>query len=227
RIEVEKALAETDTSDLRASLRRTLSFSIPQPTLYLNYPGAYSDLIFGVPLVDLTTNRDNVPKVMRMCIEEVDKRGLDAEKIYSVSWSRHVLGFMFSVTVCDKSFSFNSTDDIYSVATLLRRYLWDLPEPLFILSLRDYRQYKYRQNGGKRYTENDLSLLRSKIRELPLVHRASLRFLLQHLSRVASHSDKNGMTVTALAAHFRNPLLRGHAVLQDGVDVKACCVDSL
>ncbi len=86
RTEVEKALAGPDTSDLRASLRRALSLSIPPLTLYRNSrPGAFSDLIFGVPLVDLETSEDNVPKVMRMCIEEVEKRGLDINGIYSVS----------------------------------------------------------------------------------------------------------------------------------------------
>ena len=89
RVEVEKALARTDTSNLRASFRRDLSFSIPPLTLYRNYrPGAYSDLIFGVPLVDVETDKDKVPKVMRMCIEEVEKRGLNTKGIYSVSWSR-------------------------------------------------------------------------------------------------------------------------------------------
>jgi hypothetical protein len=84
--EVENALVGTDTSDLRASFRRALSFSIPPPTLYRNYrPGAYSELVFGVSLVDVETNQDNVPKVMRMCIEEVEKRGLNTNKIYSVS----------------------------------------------------------------------------------------------------------------------------------------------
>jgi hypothetical protein len=86
RAEVKKALAGNDTSDLRASFRRALSFSIPPLTLYRNNrTGAYSKLIFGVPLVDLETNEDNVPKVMRMCIEEVEKRGLNTKNIYSVS----------------------------------------------------------------------------------------------------------------------------------------------
>ena len=88
KVEVEKALASRDTSetDLRASFRRGLSFSIPSPAFYRSYcPGAHSDLVFGVPLVDLVTNEDKVPKVMRMCIEEVEKRGLNANRIYSVS----------------------------------------------------------------------------------------------------------------------------------------------
>ena len=103
RVEVENALARGDTSesDLRATFRRALSISIPPPIFYRNYgPGARSasDLVFGVPLGGLETNVDNVPKVMRMCVEEVEKRGLKSERIYSVSRSRHVLGFKFSVT---------------------------------------------------------------------------------------------------------------------------------
>ena len=85
RVEVKKALTGGDTheSDLRASFRRALSFSIPPPAFYRNYgPGANSDLLFGVPLVDLG---DKVPRVLRMCIDEVEKRGLNTDKIYSVS----------------------------------------------------------------------------------------------------------------------------------------------
>jgi hypothetical protein len=86
RAEVQKALGRTDTSDLRESFRRALSFSIPPLTLYRNYrPGGYSNLIFGVPLADHEMNEDNVPKVMRMCMQEVERRGLNTDKIYSVS----------------------------------------------------------------------------------------------------------------------------------------------
>ena len=74
-----------------------------------------------------------------------------------------------------------------------------------------------------RYTENNCSLLRSKIRALHPVHRASLEALLRHLWRVASHSDWNGMTVESLAFAFRGAVLRGQAVVQDGVNVKVRC----
>jgi hypothetical protein len=84
--EAENVLDTTDTSDLRASFRRALSFSIPPLILYRDYrPGGYSNLIFGVPLVDYATSEGNVPKVMRMCMEEVEKRGLDIDGLYPVS----------------------------------------------------------------------------------------------------------------------------------------------
>ncbi|KAI9433271.1 hypothetical protein H4582DRAFT_2101678 [Lactarius indigo] len=226
--EVEKALSGTDTSGLRASFGHALSFSIPPLTLYCNYrPNTYSNLIFGVPLVNLVTNqdRDNVPKVIRMCIEEVEKRGLNTHKVYSV-------GSIYDADILqlrrrfesEQSFSFSPTDNIHSIAMLLKLYLWDLPEPLFMLSLEDCRQY--RQNRA-RYTENDCSVLRSKIRELHPVHRASLQALLLHLLRVASHSDKNAMNVKALAAQFCYTVFRGNAVLEGGVHAKKLVMDDL
>ena len=86
REEVENALDGTDTSDLKVSFRHALSFSIPPLTLYRNYRrGGCSKLIFGVPLMDLWMNEEKIPKVMRMCIEEIEKRGLHIDKIYTVS----------------------------------------------------------------------------------------------------------------------------------------------
>ena len=41
-------------------------------------------------------SEDNVPKVMRMCIEEVEVRGLNIDKIYLVSRLRPALGFLLS-----------------------------------------------------------------------------------------------------------------------------------
>jgi len=225
--EVEKALAGADASDLRASFRRAHSFSIPPFTLYRNYhPGAYSDSIFGVPLVDILIDQDNVPKVIRMCIDEVEKRGLNTKKLYS-------LGSPIDAEVrqlrrrfdSEKTFSFRPTDNIHSVAMLLWLYLSELPQPLFMLSLRDYRQYA--QNRA-RYTETDFPLLRSKIRELHPVHRTSLGTLLRHLLRVSSHSDKNAMTVEALATRFNYIVLRtGNAVLPGGVDLKKHVMEDL
>ncbi|KAH9175080.1 Rho GTPase activation protein [Lactarius sanguifluus] len=222
--EVKKALAGTDNPDLRASFRRALSFSIPPLTLYCNYrPGVYSDLVFCDPLVALTTDQDNVQKVMRMCIEEVEKRGLNTHKIYTLDaiYDAEALQLRHRLE-SEKSFSFNSTDNIRSVAALLARYLCNLPEPLFMFSLQDYRNY-----GQNRARYNDLSLLRTKIRELHPVQRASLGALCQHLLRVAFHSNKNAMTVNALAAELCYDVLRGDVVRHDGVDLKNLVMEDL
>ncbi|KAF8265553.1 hypothetical protein EI94DRAFT_1735321 [Lactarius quietus] len=233
RLEVEQAIAGRDTleSDLRASFRRALSFSIPPPTFYRNYSpvvpssGAHSDLIFGVPLVDVETDEDNVPKVMRMCIDEVEKCNLNTKGIYSEWYSFGASAEVLQLGLESENFiSFRTTDDIYSIGEPLKLYLGDLPEPLFSLCLQDYRNY--RQIRAE-YIENDCSLLRSKIHELHPVHKASLGALLRHLSLVASHSDENEMSVEMLAAEFTYHVLRGNKVLQDGVDMKALVMEDL
>lgn len=89
RPEVEKISPETDTSILAACLSSALALSIPFRTLYYNYDvGECSALVFGVSLADYATARgsqSNVPNILKLCIGEVDKRGLEAEGIYMVS----------------------------------------------------------------------------------------------------------------------------------------------
>ncbi|KAH8979697.1 hypothetical protein EDB86DRAFT_604783 [Lactarius hatsudake] len=83
-----------------------------------------------------------------MCIAEVERRGLNTNKICSLGSinGAEVLQLRRRIE-CEKTFSFSSSDNIYSVAKLLELYLWDLPEPLIRLSLREFRQYG--QNKGK------------------------------------------------------------------------------
>lgn len=69
---------------------RYIKQSTPRRTLYTNYyVGDCNDLIFGVSLVDYATSRGlqegDIPKLVRICIQEVDKRGLNSEGIYRVS----------------------------------------------------------------------------------------------------------------------------------------------
>ncbi|KAI0307495.1 hypothetical protein B0F90DRAFT_1674209 [Multifurca ochricompacta] len=211
---VEKVSAETDTSILAASLHRSFTLSIPPPTLYYNYHvGECQDLIFGVTLVDYATARsseNDVPKTLRICIDEIDKRGLDAEGIYRVS-GRHanVQELQHKLERSERAFSFNSyTDDIYSVASFLK----ELPEPLFRFPLQDRIQHS---EDMADHAANDFVLLRSKIRRLPPVHRTSLKALVEHLSRVASHADKNKMDPKNLAIVF-SPVVFGEDEIPQG-----------
>ena len=75
------------------------------------------------------------------------------------------------------------------------------------------------------YTEHDFLLLRLKICAKHPIHRACLQALLRHLSRVASHSDKNKMTADALAARFAFAISRQSEFLKDSGPpyVKVCC----
>lgn len=88
---VEKVSPENDSSVFSTSLQRSPALLIPRPIFYYNYHvGECPDLVFGRNLVQYATSRgseDDVPKIIRICVEEVNRRGLDAERIYMVSSS--------------------------------------------------------------------------------------------------------------------------------------------
>ncbi|KAH9057734.1 hypothetical protein EDB87DRAFT_986754 [Lactarius vividus] len=223
---VGQALRKSDGSGLAGSFRRAFALSIPPLTLYRDYRSSgYSNLIFGVPLADPTANQYYAPNIIGMCIAEVERRGLNTNKIYSLGSinGAEVLQLRRRIE-CEKTFSFSSSDNIHSVAKLLELYLWDLPEPLIRLSLREFRQYG--QNKA-RYTENDFSLLRSVIRELPPVHRETLGRLSRHLSVVASYSAQNGMTAKALASQFCYAVFRGSTIVEGYVYLKDSLMEDL
>jgi hypothetical protein len=87
---VDKISPEKDVSLVTTFIPRSLASAIAKPILYHNYNvGECNDLIFGFSLVDYATAQGlgecDIPKILRICVEEVDQRGLDAEGIYRVS----------------------------------------------------------------------------------------------------------------------------------------------
>ncbi|KAI9572604.1 hypothetical protein HD554DRAFT_2202498 [Boletus coccyginus] len=202
---ITKISPENDVSLVTTHIPRALSSLIPKSIFYYNYNvGECSDLIFGVSLVDYATSRGlgetEIPKIVRICIQEIDERGLESEGIYRVSGRYAVVqDLQHKIERNEAAFKFNRlTDDVYAASSLLKLYLRQLPEPLFKYTLSDRTEH----TEGRVGDPSPIAQMRSKIRRLPAVHRETLRAIVEHLARVASFSEKNKMDVRNLAIVF-------------------------
>ena len=113
-------------------------------------------------------------------------------------------------------------------------YLRELPEPVFKFPLQERMQHTEdigaalivvdalkctaSDDDVDDHVANNFSVLRSKIRRLPPVHQATLRALVEHLARIASHSDKNKMDAKNLAIIF-GAVIFGEDEMPKGSDI--------
>lgn len=86
---IDRINPERDASVVSLHIPQLLAGASPKPQYYYNYTvGECRDLIFGVTLVDYATSRGlqegEVPKIVKICINEIEERGMDAEGIYRV-----------------------------------------------------------------------------------------------------------------------------------------------
>ncbi|KAF8167804.1 hypothetical protein B0H34DRAFT_683101 [Crassisporium funariophilum] len=202
---VDRISPEKDVAKVKPHIPRSLASAIPDPILYEHgMVGECNDLIFGISLVDYATakglSEGSVPKIIRICIEEINRRGLETEGIYRVS-GRHavVQALQHEIEKDESAFEFSSKDDVYAVASLLKLYLRELPEPVFRFSLQDRIQHT---EDREEHLSNNFMLLRSKMRRLPPVHQATLKAIVEQLARIVARSDKNKMDAKNLAIVF-------------------------
>lgn len=83
-----------DASLIINPIRKRVAQSLPKPVLYHNYMvGPCNDLIFGVALADYATTHGlpdgAVPRIVDLCINEIEARGLDFEGLYRVGENRN------------------------------------------------------------------------------------------------------------------------------------------
>ncbi|CAK9438165.1 uncharacterized protein LODBEIA_P24510 [Lodderomyces beijingensis] len=176
----------------------------PKP---LNSITTYKQPTFGVSIEEVITfaGIDNVPLIVRKCIEVVESFGIDVVGIYRTSSN------LSQVTKLKDSIDSNFTNylqigknidpnnvldaDIFCIASLLKLYLASLPEPLVTSA------------EAKSFIEtvklNDEHLIAKKLHHLvynlPDGAYFTLRALIFHLNKIAAHESQNRMNAKSLA----------------------------
>lgn len=156
--------------------------------------------VFGAELrvlVQRESRERPVPLILQKTVSEINKRGLKVEGIYRLCGSSSMKkqlrdAFEYSSSSVDLS----TCPDLHAISGVLKDYLRELPSPLITPSL--YNAVQKVMTSDPSVTPDPVQLLQC----LPLVHRETLSFLMDHLSLVVSRSSVNKMNFQNLAVCF-------------------------
>ncbi|XP_053726219.1 PH_BCR_vertebrate and RhoGAP_Bcr domain-containing protein isoform X1 [Synchiropus splendidus] len=163
--------------------------------------------VFGVKINVVTKReRSKVPLIVRQCVEEIERRGMEEVGIYRVS------GVATDIQSLKAAFDSNNKDvsmmmrdmDVNAIAGTLKLYFRELPEPLFTDEL--YPNFA----GGIALSDSVAkeSCMLNLLLSLPEANLVTFVFLLDHLKRVAENESFNKMSLHNLATVFGPTLLR-------------------
>uniref|UniRef100_A0A3Q4H1W0 BCR activator of RhoGEF and GTPase n=1 Tax=Neolamprologus brichardi TaxID=32507 RepID=A0A3Q4H1W0_NEOBR len=163
--------------------------------------------VFGVKINAVTKReRSKVPLIVRQCVEEIERRGMDEVGIYRVS------GVATDIQALKAAFDSNNKDvalmmreiDVNAIAGTLKLYFRELPEPLFTDEL--YPNFA----GGIALSDSVAkeSCMVNLLLSLPEPNLLTFLFLLDHLKRVAENESINKMSLHNIATVFGPTLLR-------------------
>ncbi|XP_066552293.1 active breakpoint cluster region-related protein isoform X2 [Amia ocellicauda] len=163
--------------------------------------------VFGVKISVVTKReRSKVPYIVRQCIEEVEKRGIEEVGIYRIS------GVATDIQALKAAFDTNTKDilvmlsdmDINAIAGTLKLYFRELPEPL----LTDRLYLAFMEGIALSDPAAKENCMMHLLRSLPDPNLITFLSLLEHLKRVAEKEPINKMSLHNLATVFGPTLLR-------------------
>ncbi|CAH0395680.1 unnamed protein product [Bemisia tabaci] len=192
----------------------TPSINVKKTDRQVSNTSSTSDALttFGVPLDQhLKATGATIPHIVTKCIQEIDERGILIKGIYRVSGVKSKVEKLcqeFETYGCSVNLS-----DVHPnvIANVLKLYLRQLPQPLFTFQL--YPELiKLAKNWPctptKDQSKHCIEELRSLLNKLPKCHYATVRFIMQHLKRVADQNEVNNMSPGNLGIVFGPTVLR-------------------
>lgn len=190
---------------------------------------------FGVSVEEVIqfAGIDNVPLVVKKCIEVVESYGLDIEGIYRTSGNKTTVQhlresidtkFTNYLVIGNNIDPSNVLDaDIYCVALLLKIYFASLPEPLLTTEL-----YQLFIETVKSLDESYIvKKLHHLVFNLPDGAYFTLRALIFHLNKVAANQHLNRMSAKLLAIIWGPAILNDNSMSPQDLSYKSKVVEEL
>ncbi|XP_028270822.1 rho GTPase-activating protein 25 [Parambassis ranga] len=167
--------------------------------------------VFGKSLMDIVTYEQRfgphmVPILVQKCVEFIKEHGLDEEGIFRLPGQDNAVKQFRDAFDAGERPSFPSDTDVHTVASLLKLYLRELPEPVVpwtqyqdFLDCTILLDFNNKEGWGK---------LEKQIAILPRVNYNLLSYVCRFLFEVQQHSTVNKMNVENLATVMGINLLK-------------------
>ncbi|XP_029962453.1 rho GTPase-activating protein 22 isoform X1 [Salarias fasciatus] len=147
-----------------------------------------------------------VPVLVEQCVCFIREHGLKEEGLFRApGQTNHVRELQDAFDRGEKPV-FDSSTDVHTVASLLKLYIRELPEPIIPFS--KYTQFLSCAQLLTKDKEMAVVELGKNVTSLPQVNYNLLKYICKFLDEVQSHSNENKMSVQNLATVFGPNILR-------------------
>ncbi|CAG09375.1 unnamed protein product, partial [Tetraodon nigroviridis] len=147
-----------------------------------------------------------VPALVEKCVCFIREHGLKEEGLFRAPGQTNHVRELQGAFDRGEKLVFDSSTDVHTVASLLKLYIRELPEPIVPFS--KYTQFLSCAQILTKDTEMGTLELSKQVKSLPRVNYNLLKYICKFLYEVQSHSDDNKMSVQNLATVFGPNILR-------------------
>ncbi|KAK1791656.1 hypothetical protein P4O66_013654, partial [Electrophorus voltai] len=146
------------------------------------------------------------PLLVEQCVDFIREQGLKEEGLFRMPGQANLVKELQDAFDCGDKPLFDNNTDIHTVASLLKLYLRELPEPVIPFS--KYEDFLTCAQLLLKDEEVGLSELAKQVKTLPQANYNLLKYICRFLDEVQSHSNENKMSVQNLATVFGPNILR-------------------
>ncbi|KAM6898748.1 rho GTPase-activating protein 22 [Lycodopsis pacificus] len=146
------------------------------------------------------------PLLVEQCVDFIRERGLDEEGLFRMPGQANLVKELQEAFDCGDKPLLDSNTDVHTVASLLKLYLRELPEPVIPFS--KYEDFLSCAQLLAKDEEEGVQELGRQVNTLPLPNYNLLTYICKFLDEVQSHSIENKMSVQNLATVFGPNILR-------------------
>ncbi|KAM6897560.1 rho GTPase-activating protein 22-like isoform 2-T2 [Xenentodon cancila] len=146
------------------------------------------------------------PLLVEQCVDFIRERGLDEEGLFRMPGQANLVKELQEAFDCGDKPLFDSNTDVHTVASLLKLYLRELPEPVIPFS--KYEDFLTCAQLLAKDEEEGVQELEKQVSTLPLSNYNLLKYICKFLDEVQSHCNENKMSVQNLATVFGPNILR-------------------